>query len=230
MDKSPTLEEFLAQALPKDAEKPHALVVGEHHDQVENLRYFTDQLDKLKTHNNLGAIGLEKSPFMEVVLWAYADGLVDAAYVKRMFQAYGDSRFFESMKARASLAIESIKRDIPFFCIDARNTFTEFSERKDSIDAYQEALSKDPDLREKIINEEDLLFINRPQDIRVGFLISEMQMLLENKKHPEYQARLNDIEAVIAAQRTLRGESKLLGYDAVSAAMMAERTLKGKMF
>ncbi|MBN8543264.1 MAG: hypothetical protein J0M34_03265 [Alphaproteobacteria bacterium] len=228
MSKNPTLEEFLAQALPKDADKPHALAVGEHHDQVENLRYFTQQLDTLKAQNNLGAIGLEKPPFMEVILWAYADGVVDEAYVKRMFQAYGEAEYSEAMKEKAGLAIEAIKRDIPLFCFDTRDTFAQFAAQKGALEAYREELSKDPDLRDKLINEEDASFINRSQRVQVGFLISEIRALLKDKEHPEYRARLNDLEAVLLAQRTMRGESKLLGYDAVGAALIAERTPQGK--
>ncbi|MFZ4125003.1 MAG: hypothetical protein ACOYJ2_02880 [Rickettsiales bacterium] len=230
MSKNPTLEEFLAQVLPKDAKKPHALAVGEYHNHVGHLGYFSKKLKNLQTDNNLGAVGIELPPFMEVFLWAYYDREVTgvtADYVRRMFQAYNESEYSVNPLATADLAMKAIDNGLAFICFDARdvqaNTFNEW---ENDIDDFKGKLEKDPTLRDRLLNLEDSEFTESDKITQYSFVLTELETLLD--KNPQYRTRLNNIEAVIDAQRALRREGKMIGYDAVSAALMAARTPQGK--
>jgi hypothetical protein len=61
---------------------------------------------------------------------------------------------------------------------------------------------------------------------QIAFMLMEAQKLL--KDNPEYQTRLDNIEAVIKARQDWQGHGKQAGYDATSAAIIQAALPKGE--
>jgi hypothetical protein len=229
---APSLKAFMNKALPKDEGK-HVLALGEDHTQTTHVKWLQAHLDELKSQHNLGAIGIELPPFMEVFLWAYKDGKLPVgndpekakAYVERAFKAFCESDFEENTKAKVGFAIAALDKNIPVTLFDNRNTLRGTEILSPSVETLRSSLADNEDTRQAMRHNNGNIFDDMsalsPQAaaLTTAFILLEAQKILS--ENPKYQAQLDNIEAVITARRNSKqGGGQRPGHDATSAAIM----------
>jgi hypothetical protein len=239
---APSLKAFMNKALP-GKEGGHVLAVGEDHDQETHLKWMESHLDELKEDHNLGGIGFEFAPFMEVLLSAYKDGELPVGddpeeakpYVERMYTIMTEDP--KSAKVETSLMFSALDKDVPVTFFDSRESLQEKEEKvSPHIKTLSERMGANKGLREDLRQNKDGAFDRLYTDERRAFLILEAQQLL--KDNPKYQAQLDNTEAVMTARQTWQKDGKqeegypgdpgYLGYDVISAAIMQARIPEGK--
>jgi len=209
----PTVQEFFAAALP-GKKGNHALVVGELHLYKEHLEYFTAQLPALIKNNNLGTLGVEYPPFMNVFLWAYQDGTLtkelgsqDAAknYLRTAFLAASDPDYRETTLAEANLMIAALDKGIRVVAYDSRDTLEGLKERS----------------QEKLDSLKD-------SGMRASSTFLDREEMLQNadgmiRKNASYAARVKALETIIVA-----GQYNGIAEDTLSATLLHAGAAPGK--
>lgn len=215
---APALKAFMSKALPAN-QGGHVLALGESHRQTANKAFLSEHLSELAdpSQHNVGLIALEQQLCMNVLLWAYKDGKLKppsdvqpANYLHDMFRFVTESDYSEGSKAISDLAIKSINEgdSVHFQCFDTRYSLSDLLKNfADQFDSTKLASIKYPDDA-------------ADHYTRTSFVLREIQRLL--KENPEYQLRLDNLEAVISAQRKWNEHhpNKTIGCDALSAAVM----------
>lgn len=215
MDKStplaPAIQEFLNDALPNDG-GAHTLVVGENHTHPEHLTWL--QHNPINAKHRIGTIGVEHSPYMNVLFWAYQDGTLEQwfgskdsaqAYVSKALIGVTKPEFHAAEQARIPFILDALDNGIRVVAYDSRhllaldrflcnNTLNELQSPK--------ALLENKNLAEDIASQYDL-----------KSSLESVVQLLDYK--PEYRERLNTLESLIK-----EGNKKGIGSDAISACVL----------
>lgn len=229
----PKTAAFLRKALPK-REGGHMLVLGESHDDDEHLDFLRTHLATLQREHNLGTIGLELPPYLNVFFGAYQDGTLarelgskHAAreYLTAMFQAYGDSDYSYNAIAKARLTIAALDAGLRVTAYDGRDRLKDCkSVRGSKLKALDKAVkilanamkTTTDEVYQRIrgdSGESQYYFIHNKK-FKFPLMLREVDHWLN--KEPKYQTRLADMEKIITL-----GHNKEIGADAISAALLS---------
>ena len=124
-DEPETIKRLFAQALPEGTNS-HILALGEVHCEAGHLNILTENLEELDKRHNLGTVGLELFPYMNVFLWAYRDGNLPVSesqidnYLAAVFRSYALPVNGNVYSANSHLAKAAIDRGMRAVCFDAR--------------------------------------------------------------------------------------------------------------
>lgn len=211
----------MKHALPGHADG-HVLVLGEMHPEPEHLRWLTEHLRELKAEHNLGSIHLESGPYKEMFLWAYRDGKLpvgtDRAAARNYLQhTFGRMTGYpESCEALVDLCMAAIDEGIAVQCYDSRETLHSMTKRYlTDINTVQKRAKDDPDYDRGLSNLGSSVY--QSLDTREQKALAVLHAHYLYNTYPEYKTRLDNVEAVIDAQQSMRKNCQPLGYDATSA-------------
>jgi hypothetical protein len=229
----PAFAKFFADALPNDGGN-HTLCLGEHHADTEHLDFLSMQLESLHRDHNLQTLGLERSTFYNIFLWAYRDGKLtellgsqEAArnYVKNIFTAGLISPdYIETIQETMTVALKAIDMGMNVNAYDSRDTLLAFKKGYgDRIDVYNNALACVAD--EKKSTTEAVRQQRRysaQNDRGIVWPLTEAEWLLN--RHPKYAAKLAALETLLATGHQKINEGKLTsdGLSAIVFNAMAE--------
>lgn len=231
----PKLAEFWAQSFPEDG-RQHTLVLGESHSHTSHRVWLRDHIDLLCQHD-VKALGCEQYPFMNVFLWAYADGTLtrklgsqQAArdYLIDVFSLAHYPSAASQRRVTAELIINAIDRGLQVFCYDGRKTRASFDHDIEYLHSQYPALATAFDgmavESEKLrLTRQPLHAASEKQDKESDkFLLSfqwlhhELGWLLHENSH--YGKRLDAIENALHVGHRLIEEGRM-GSDGLSACL-----------
>lgn len=235
MDKSqpiaPAIQKFLHDALPNDGGN-HSLVLGEAHSHTEHLDLLQNQLDDLHKHHHVQTLGLERSSYFNLFLWAYRDGQLtemlgsqQAArdYLKAIFAAYSPAYYKENASKHAELTIQALDAGMDVIAFDSRDSLPSLRGRgKEYIKTYNAELSKLAERKGKsidsVIQEQrtDLThaLVNKDDAVEFLWMLAEAQAL--RTLYPEYGQKLKALEKLVHVGHQKIADGKLTS-DALSA-------------
>ncbi len=143
----PKIKAFFDEALPS-GQGGHVLALAEIHKEKSHLQWLCQHMPELVTEHNLGVVGLERSPYINVFLWAYRDGLLQAemgeeaakAYLKEIFCS-NSGYWAENAPEEGELALSCMHHGVRVVACDSRDMFEEdIKGSADSISALDAAI------------------------------------------------------------------------------------------
>lgn len=222
----PSLQQFMQCTLPQDGHS-HILAFGEDHDQKAHYEWLSQNLETLRDNHNLGTLGIERNPYLEVFLWAYRDGNLPVGnelyaakeYLQQMIAAYSGQNISSNViAAKTNLYVKALDLGLDVVCFDARDTLGRGKDGKASdITSLKERFAVNPDLDEALRKNVSGAWDALSSHERYSFMLMEVDRLCT--QFPQYARRLNNVEAVIDAANAdyTRG---IVDADATSAAIL----------
>lgn len=229
---APALKAYMNAALPVN-QGGHVLALGEFHNQTANKDFLTEHITELADEHNVGLIAFELPIYLNVFLWAYRDGnltvpetapdgMDTTSYLRDMVCLLKDPSHAEASAFPANLVIKAIDdrkklgegKTLEIACFDTRLPLNQdigpFSNKKLPL----------------VVNSNQAYpAYNADSIVKDSYILSEAKKLLA--QNPVYQTRLENLEAVIAAQQKwnkMRSANstagKTISYDALSAALV----------
>lgn len=205
------------------------MALGELHGNHEHLEWLRHYLPELQARN-VRTIGLERSAYQNIFLWAYADGTLERElgsksaaqdYLSAVFVANFRSDFRANAEASAALTIAALDAGIRVVAYDSRYTFA------NAIAKYQKGLDRLVNLTHEAGTGDTSAYwnqlrhssskrhnISHNEELASAWMLGEVEWLLAKK--PEYHRRFNAIEALIEAGHK-KIASDCLRSDALSA-------------
>lgn len=170
----PNIAAFFSRALPK-GQGEHVLALGEHHRHGEHIKFLDAHLAEIIERSYVGTIGIEAPTYMNVFLWAYADGSLTRKfgsaekakqYLLHMFVLSNEAEYESTIRAQVDLVTKAIDMGVRVVAFDARHVCQD--EMKDYGDeikqVHKQIVAKAADsglsrtaFREKMFQDESVL-------------------------------------------------------------------------
>lgn len=196
-------------------------IIRETHTLASHRDFFTRHLSHLRTQQHLGGFADESAPYMNVIFWAYRDGILGDRELKQAISAYIDPKNHKLIRSSVQMITEATRQGIDYFAYDARHFLLSSKIELDATIDY--VRTKHPEFQNwdgKTKLPATTRFAIDPADQKEGLeadaslLIRVTQILAGN---PHYTARLEQIE-----KRAERLRDQGLPYDAIAAVLIAE--------
>ncbi len=221
----------LDRVLPPDT-KRHVLAMREWHLQTGPSAFLKENLDRLVGYNNVGTIGLELSPYMMVMNWAYQDGKLgetkrdNREALVAAYQAAGNPAYASNLRESGLMAASALDRHIRVITYDSRagTLFTEELKRQQNpIAQVDRSLRANPNLHAADLQ----LQSTTPGLAEHTKLLLQIRELLQY--YPHYRQKLASIEANIIAMRKQKIPADIISATIVTQLADSNRNLVTKI-
>lgn len=209
-----SIQHFLDEALPANAEQSHILALGEFHSQNEHIHYLREHLPRLARRHQLGAIGIESHILMNVFYRAYAEGCLPVPpehalhYLKTVVKATCTNDFHANREAVVDLMSDAIALGIRPVAFDSRHVFEDIDkgmehwkqqfEKRLTVYAQDEGVAYDDALLRLRIDDgfRDRFFEKHYSHPQERYFWGQCEAIAIMEKHPQIYAYVRALQRI----------------------------------